>query len=863
MGVRPAGTATFLFTDIEDSTRLWDESSDLMSVALVRHDEIIRSAIEGHGGFVFTIGGDGFGAAFARADDAVSAAVDAQRSLSVEGWPEQLPLRVRMGVHTGEAVERDGNYYGPPVNRAARIMGTANGGQVVVSSLTAALLERSVDIEMIDLGSVRLKGVADLIQVFGVRADGLAWIDRPLVSVQTTAGNLPRLHDEGVGDLATLQARVSRLSRTRLVTLTGSGGVGKTRAAIEIGWLSVDEFRDGVWLFELAPIADPDAVIAAAASMFSIQPEAGVRLVDSVVDWCAGRRMLLIVDNCEHVLDPVIDLVSAIVAACPTVTIVATSREPLGLPGELVERVVSLTAEVGVELFIARATAADTSFSPTPVDHEAISTICSRLDGIPLAIELAAGRIRSLSPTEILDRLDDRFRLLRGGRRSGLERHQTMRAAVSWSYQLLSDAERVLFDRLSVFAGGFDLLAAEVVCLGDEIDDVEVFDLLAELVDKSMVIAERSEHATRYRLLETLRSFGEQHTEHRDDIARLRGRHLGHYLVQARRADEQWWSPEQLEADAWFDREWDNLRAAHTWATTSGDFEASRSLVDSTYISSMMRMRREHGEWTNRTLELGERASVCTSEIYAAAAGWATVAADNDRWYELISRGLELEPYGPCRAGRAIGLAFTSRSDSPETVADLRTAMELDPRPRTRYWTLIALALVEPTGPQAGSIIEEMVANAEQVGAPAPIASAVRFRGQYKMASGLPGAEEDFRSAVAIGDSVRNVAGTCWARYLLAEALIAHRDPGASGALRDALARSYDARFWTVANASLHLCARYLNETGQRPRAAPIREHLGLRVIRSGGSDADETANGATMNRHEIVAYALAQLDTE
>ena len=426
---------------------------------------------------------------------------------------------------------------------------------------------------------MQLKGVADLVHVFGVSAEGHSWLDRPLVSVQTTAGNLPRLHDDGVGDLATLQARVSRLAQTRLVTLTGSGGVGKTRVAIEIGWLSVDEFRDGVWFFELAPIAEPEAVVVAAASLFSVQPEPGVRLVDSVVDWCAGRRMLLIVDNCEHVLDPVVDLVSAIVDACPTVTIVATSREPLGLAGELVERVASLTTEDGVELFIARAMAADTSFDPTPADLEAMSAICRRLDGIPLAIELAAGRIRSLSPTEMVDRLDDRFRLLRGSGRGGLERHQTLRAAVSWSYQLLSATEQLLFDRLSVFAGGFDLAAAEAVCAGDGIDDIDVIDLLAELVDKSMVVAERGEHATRYRLLETVRSFGEEHVEHLDDTARLRDRHLAHYIERAGRADEQWWSPEQLDADAWFDREWDNLRAAHTWSITIGDFEASASLV--------------------------------------------------------------------------------------------------------------------------------------------------------------------------------------------------------------------------------------------------------------------------------------------
>ena len=460
----PTGTVSFLFTDIVGSTPLWDAHPAEMREALVRHDEILRKAIDAADGHVFSTGGDGLGAVFTRAGNAVAAAVDAQLALVNEPWPEPIDLRVRMGVHTGEVHERDGDYFGPPVNLAARLMGAANGGQVVVSALTAGLLDPSVGVDLVDLGAARLKGVVEPVVVFGVSAPGLDWLDEPLISEQTTPGNLPHPHTELVGDLADLQRRVSNLANARLVTLTGSGGVGKTRAAIEIGWLVVDEFVDGVWLVELASIADPEAVDSAIAATLGARPQAGMSLTEAIIDWCLGRRMLLIVDNCEHVLQPVLDLVAAIVAACPTVTVLATSREPLGVPGEQVVRIPSLAPVFGEELFILRATAADSTFAPSPAEQEAITAICARVDGIPLAIELAAARIRSLSPVELLERLDDRFRLLRGGGRGGLERHQTLRAAVTWSYQLLPEEDRLLFDRLSVFAGGFDLRAAEAVC---------------------------------------------------------------------------------------------------------------------------------------------------------------------------------------------------------------------------------------------------------------------------------------------------------------------------------------------------------------------------------------------------------------
>jgi predicted ATPase/class 3 adenylate cyclase len=572
----PTGTVSFLFTDIVGSTPLWDSHPAEMREALFRHDEILRKAVLAADGHVFSTGGDGLGAVFSRAGNAVAAAVDAQVALLAEPWPEPVELRVRMGVHTGEAHERDGDYFGPPVNLAARLMGAANGGQVVVSALTAGLLDPSVGVELVDLGSTRLKGVIQPVAVFGVSAPGLEWLDAPLISAQTNPGNLPRPQTELVGDLADLQRRVANLSDNRLVTLTGSGGVGKTRAAIEIGWLVIDEFVDGVWFVELASIADPDAVDAAIAATLGARPQPGMSLTESVVDWCLGRRMLLIVDNCEHVLQPVLDLVAAIAASCPTVTTLATSREPLGVPGEQVVRIPSLAPVFGEELFMVRAAAADSTFAPSPADEAAISAICARVDGIPLAIELAAARIRSLSPVELLERLDDRFRLLRGGGRGGLERHQTLRAAVTWSYQLLPEEHQLLFDRLSVFAGGFDLRAAEAVCAGGDIDEYDVIDLIGELVDKSMVVADRGESGTRYRLLETLRQYGEERLDDRGETSTMRSAHTAHFADLVEQIYDTWCSPQQRLAEAAYEAEWDNLASSARLGSVDGRPRASR-----------------------------------------------------------------------------------------------------------------------------------------------------------------------------------------------------------------------------------------------------------------------------------------------
>ncbi len=885
----PSGTVSFLFTDIEGSTRLWDTQPSAMQAALARHDDILRKTIDDAEGYIFSTGGDGFAVVFSRAGNAVSAAVSAQRELAAEPWPEGVELRVRMGVNTGEVQERGGDYFGPPVNRAARLMGAANGGQIVVSGVTAALLDDSTGVELIDLGTVQLKGMVELVHAFGVDTPDADWAERPLVSTQTTAGNLPRPQTELVGDLADLQRRVSTLASARLVTLTGSGGVGKTRASIEIGWLVVDEFVDGVWMVELAPVADAEVVIAAVASTLAVQPQPGVPLPESVVDWFVGRRLLLIVDNCEHVLAPVIELVEAVGARCPTVTIVATSREPLGLPGEQVIRVPSLEPNFGVELFCDRARAANSSFAASADDLATIEAICARLDGIPLAIELAAARGRSLSPDEVLARLDDRFRLLRGSSRGGLERHQTLRATVTWSYQLLSSDDQLLFDRLSVFAGGFDLQAAERICAGDDVDEYDVIDLIGELVDKSMVIAERTGATTRYRLLETLRQYGEDRLDDRGEIAAVRDRHLAYYRELAGRVVPLWCTPDQLEADELCDREWDNFRAAHGWALARGDVGQAIEIIWGARMYAASRLRFEAQDWTTRTTQLADGEQMSDGRLLASGAFWAFFSGDFERSHELASACIdsELADDSVMALGqmmRLYGLMGSGRVD--EAVAAVSEARELVARlvdPLDRFALLQALIDLLVGEADISADVAAHRAAAKELGGPTPLAEASRATGNLLLVStdrrDLDEALAAFQESVVLADRSGAIQTGSWARLGVAMSLLYAGQDGFVAAVRETFRHARDARYGIAITSALEVCAlhvasgQHLDATaillGHLERQPPRFRELGKVRARSfeavaGLANLDELrATGAGMSQSEAVDYTLDLLGSE
>jgi predicted ATPase len=566
MAAAPSGVVTFLFTDVEGSTRRWETDAEAMRAALLAHDDVLRTAIEAHGGFLFKHTGDGVCAAFASPKSAVDAAVDAQRSL-------ELP--VRMGLATGEAELRDGDYFGAVLNRAARVMAAGHGGQILVADSTAGLLS---GVDLVDLGPRRLRDLPNPITVFQLRVPGLPEVFPPLRTLDPTPGNLRPAITSLIGRDTEVPEVQAAVRSHGLVTLTGSGGVGKTRLALAVASQMTDEFPDGVWLFELAAVTDPGAVPDAAAAVLGIVQQPGKNVSESVVSALEGRKRLLVFDNCEHVVDSVADLIEAILAASTTVKVLATSREGLGVGDEQLWRVPSLDVGAAADLFVerARSVARDTG-----AESEAVEEICRRLDGIPLAIELAASRMVAMTAVEMRDRLDDRFRLLVGSRRA-LERHQTLRHAVQWSYDLLDDAEKSLLARCSVFAGGFDLQSACAVAQSSDLDDYAVLDLLDALVRKSLLVADRSSGRTRFSMLETIRQFAEEQLAALGEATAARTAHARHFADHEAEILALWDGPRQREAYEWFTVELANLRTAFRWAANHGDLDVAATIA--TYV---------------------------------------------------------------------------------------------------------------------------------------------------------------------------------------------------------------------------------------------------------------------------------------
>ena len=569
VGDPPSGVVTFLFTDIEGSTRRWESDAAAMRSALLAHDEVLRTAIESHGGFLFSHTGDGVVAAFNSPGSAVDAAVAAQRAL-------ELP--VRMGLATGEAELRGGDYFGTVLNRAARIMAAGHGGQILVADSTAGLLS---GVDLVDLGPRRLRDVPNPITLFQLQAPGLRTDFPPLRGVESNPGNLRPAITSLIGRGTEVSDVEAAVRSHRLVTLTGVGGVGKTRLALEVAAQLADEFPDGVWVFELAAVTDPASVPDAVSAVLGITQQPGKTVSESVAAALEGRSRLLVFDNCEHVLDAAADMIEAIFSHSQTVNVLATSREGLRIADEHLWTVPSLDLTGGIEssaaaLFVERAAAVRQEPLTATNESAAVIEICRQLDGIPLGIELAASRMQSMTATEVRDRLGDRFRLLVGSRR-GLERHQTLRHAVQWSYDLLDDDERSVLDRCSVFAGGFDLAGAQAVTGSD--DDFATLDLLDALVRKSLMVADHSSGRTRFSMLETIRQFAEEQLAGTGEAAEARTAHARHCAQREPDIMSLWDSPRQREAYDWFTVELPNLRTAFRWAADRGDLDDAATVA--------------------------------------------------------------------------------------------------------------------------------------------------------------------------------------------------------------------------------------------------------------------------------------------
>jgi predicted ATPase/class 3 adenylate cyclase len=570
----PTGTVTFRFTDIEGSTRLLQRLGERYAEALATHHGLLRTAIQEGQGQVVDTQGDAVSAAFPRARNALLAAIAAQRAVQAHPWPDETAPKVRIGLHTGEPVTAETGYVGMDVHRAARIAAAGHGGQILVSDVTHGVVARDLPegVGLRDLGEHRLRDLANPLRLFQVVASDLPTDFPPLRSLDTNRHNLPIQLTSFIGRTREI-AEVKRLLCTaRLVTLTGAGGAGKTRLALQAVADMVESYRDGVWLAEFAPIADPALVPKTVASALNVPEQPGRDLTETLVDALRLKAPLLLLDNCEHLLAACRDLAAALLRKCPQVRILATSREGLGVPGETVWRVPSLsvpedirhipgpTELVGydaVRLFVDRAVTTTPGFTVTSKNALAVAQVCRRLDGIPLAIELAAARVKVLAVEQIAARLDDRFRLLTGGSKTVLPRQQTLGAAIDWSYHLLSETERLLLGRLSVFAGGWPLDAAEGVCAGGNVEATDILDLLTSLVDKSLVLAETQCGEARYRLLETVRQYARDRLAEAGEEADVRTRHRAWYVALAERAEKEPRGPRQR---IW--REHENLRAA-------------------------------------------------------------------------------------------------------------------------------------------------------------------------------------------------------------------------------------------------------------------------------------------------------------
>jgi predicted ATPase/class 3 adenylate cyclase/DNA-binding CsgD family transcriptional regulator len=573
---------TLLFTDIEGGVRLWEDDRDAMAAASAHHGCIVREQIGVSGGRVFKTVGEAHRAVFADPVAALSSAVAIQRAVGAEPWASSLPIRVCMALHSGACAERDGDYAGPVVNRTARLLDIGHGGQVLVTAAAYALLADRLPrgIGLRDLGEQRLRDLGRAERVFQVTGPGLAEGFGVLRSLDDPAlrHNLPSQATSFVGrtaELAELRALVS--GGSRLVTIAGPGGIGKSRLALQVAADALDGTGDGAWLVELAPVAEPELVARTAAAALRVREAPGRPVLDALADAVGDRNLLLILDNAEHVLGAVAELADAFIRSCPRVCLLVTSREPLGIGGEHVFRVPGLAvppadlaapdrlaAFESVQLFAEHAALHRRDFSVDDASAAAVAAICVRLDGIPLALELAAARLGSLSASEICARLDQRFRLLTTGNRTALPRHRTLRALIDWSYDLLSSEERIVFDRLSVFAGGWTLDAAEAVAPGGDVAVWQVLDLLAALVGKSLVQAEVIHGSTRYRLLETIRHYAAERLALRagSDLQDARATHRDHYLAFVETAAARLRGPDEHR---WLDRieaEFDNIRVA-------------------------------------------------------------------------------------------------------------------------------------------------------------------------------------------------------------------------------------------------------------------------------------------------------------
>ncbi len=791
----PTGTVTFLFTDIEGSTTLLQRLGDRRyAEVLAEHQRLLRDAFAKGNGKEIDTQGDAFLVAFSRARDAVATAVAAQLALTKHAWLDGASLRVRMGLHSGEPVSETAGYVGLDMHRAARICSAGHGGQILLSDAVSGLAARDLPprVSLRDLGTHRLKDLREPEHLLQVLHPDLPTDFPPLKSLDALANNLPRQLTSFIGRDREMAEVQKLLATTCLLTLTGAGGSGKTRLALQVATDLLERYPDGVWLAQLAPLSEPALVPKAVASALDIPEQPGRPLADTVVDYLRPKALLLLLDNCEHLLQACADLANTLLQACPNLLILATSRESLGVTGETTWRVPSLSVPdpqrlppldrfvqyEAVRLFIDRAAASDPQFAVTSSNASAVAQVCHRLDGIPLALELAAARVKVLAVEQIAARLDDRFRLLTGGSRTALPRQQTLRAAMDWSHDLLSQKERAVLRRLSVFAGGCTLEAAEAVCAGKRIKEHGILDLLTQLVDKSLVNAETLGGEVRYRMSETIRQYAQDRLVASGEAAEGRTRHRAWYLDLAERAEARLYGPEQL---MWLNRlemEHDNLRAALGWSTTEEEDAEIRVRL----AAALYRFWDYHTHWAEgrewlETALAGSRDIKSTARVKALYGEGLLVLRQRDYgramapFDESLTLARELgDQKGVVMALVGRGLVSTRQGDFDAATAQFEESLELSRKLEDKWRVAMVLhnmgGMARGKGDYAKSVglCEESLAIFRTLDAKRSIAfsllstgHAVRLQGDLERAAGL------YRESLALFGETRDkwVATEC------------------------------------------------------------------------------------------------------
>jgi predicted ATPase/class 3 adenylate cyclase len=869
MGAAPTGTVTFLFTDIEGSTELLQVLGETYRRAQDRHDEIIRAAIAAEDGHLVRTAGDSFFVTFTSPAPAVRAAVAAQRSLVTNDWPAGSHLRVRMGLHTGEGILGGDDYIGIDVNRAARIAAAAQGGQVVLSEATRALVRHDLPdgVTLRDLGEHRLRDIAHPERLFDLVVDDLPSDFQPIRSLDVRPNNLPLQLTSFVGRADEIARAVQLLRGHRLVTLTGPGGAGKTRLALEVAAEELSSFEDGAYFVDLAPISDHAQVPSALAKMLGMREQPGREPIDTLVDGLAAKDVLLVLDNLEHLL-PAAWVVERLLGAAPGLRVLVTSRAPLRLYGEQEHPVPPLALPdadelhelnmlarcEAIALFTERARAARPEFALTAENANVVAEVCTRLDGLPLAIELAASRVNVLTPQAIRSRLAGDSNLLTASARNLPARQRTLRATIGWSCGLLEEPQRRLFSRLSVFRGGAGLDAVEAV--GNPLGDlgVDTLDALSALVDNSLVRqSEMPDGEPRFGMLETIREYAGELLAATDDEAPTRRRHAEHYLALAHEGEPHLTADDQVRWLDRFEHEHDNLQAALRWTMEVGEPERGMAAGAAMWRYWHQRWQLFVGRsWLERLLSAGGHHRTATvAKAHVAAGGLAYWQGEYEaakRHYQESLTIAQAVDDRPAIAEAIYNLAFIpARTESTDTLDDWRS-----------------------DAPASIALLQDALAQFEELG---DVAGVAKAKGNMALILGAMGELES--AATVLGEAIEShrILGD---KFHLADSLMAYgqgmqllgRDEAARAAFVEALGLVYEADNRAAVALALECVAALESKRGRHDRAMrllgsaqQIRGAVegGYPLVPSEVSGIDTLAEARTAIGDEAVERALSE----